>query len=322
MARAFYNENAPYAAEWLRQLIAAQLIPAGTVDERSIADLDPEELRGYTQVHLFAGLGGWPYALRLAGWPDDRPILTGSAPCQPFSVAGKRAGADDPRHLWPHMLRILSALRPPVVMGEQVAGAAGYGWLDGVHADLEAQGYTCEAADIPACSVNAPHIRNRLYWLAHPTLASSGTRLRQTRPLGYRDGSAGAGPGAGGLGNTNGTRPEEWQGIGRNARTECEATERSGGADGGMGDAAHGGRGELWQPSWEDGLPHRHDPSAWDEWILVGPDPAGKYRRTKPGVCLLASRVPSRVSKLRALGNCIIPQEAAEVIRAYMETYG
>ena len=85
---AYYNEHDAYAAAWLRNLIAAGHIAAGDVDARDIQDVTPDDLTGYTQCHFFAGLGGWSYALRLAGWPDDRPVWTGSCPCQPFSTAG------------------------------------------------------------------------------------------------------------------------------------------------------------------------------------------------------------------------------------------
>lgn len=163
---AYYNEIEPYAVQWLRNLITAGHIADGEVDERSIVDVRPADLAGFTQCHFFAGIGGWSHALRLAGWPDNRPIWTGSCPCQPFSVAGKGAGTDDPRHLWPHFHRLIAAVRPPVVLGEQVAGQAGYGWLDGVRADLERENYASRGVDIPACAVDAPHIRQRLYWIA------------------------------------------------------------------------------------------------------------------------------------------------------------
>ena len=139
---AYYNEIDAYAAQWLRNLIGKGLIADGEVDTRSIVDVDPNDLRKFTQCHFFAGIAGWSHALRLAGWPDDRPIWTGSCPCQPFSVAGKGKGVADERHLWPHFFRLISACRPPVVMGEQVAGAAGYGWLDGVRLDLEGEDYS------------------------------------------------------------------------------------------------------------------------------------------------------------------------------------
>ncbi|KKM06916.1 hypothetical protein LCGC14_1739110, partial [marine sediment metagenome] len=80
---AFYNDNDKFCAQWLRNLIAAGHLPPGDVDERGIEELTGDDLKGYTQVHLFAGIGGWPYGLRLAGWPDDRPVWTASCPCPP-----------------------------------------------------------------------------------------------------------------------------------------------------------------------------------------------------------------------------------------------
>lgn len=105
---AYYNENDPYAAAWLRNLIAADLIAPGDVDERSIVDVRADDLAGYRQCHFFAGIGVWSYAPRLAGWPDDREVWTGSCPCQPFSTAGKRAGFADERHLWPAWYRLIA----------------------------------------------------------------------------------------------------------------------------------------------------------------------------------------------------------------------
>lgn len=163
---AYYNEIDKYAAQWLRNLIAAGHIAPGVVDERSILEVKPDDLRGYTQCHFFAGIGGWSYALRLAGWPDDRPVWTGSCPCQPFSAAGKKRGSDDVRHLWPSFFRLISECSPGSVFGEQVAGDSGLAWLDHVFADLEGSGYAAAAANLPACSVGAPHKRHRLFWVA------------------------------------------------------------------------------------------------------------------------------------------------------------
>lgn len=166
-AQVYYNENDPFAAEWLRELIREKLIAPGHVDERSIEDVRPDQLAGYTQCHFFAGIGGWSYALRLAGWPDDRPVWTGSCPCQPFSAAGARKGADDPRHLWPAFRWLIDQCRPTEVFGEQVASKAGREWLAGVRTDLEAMGYAVGAADLCAASTGAPHIRQRLWWVAN-----------------------------------------------------------------------------------------------------------------------------------------------------------
>ena len=166
---AYYNEFDPFAAQWLRNLIAAALIAPGDVDERSIADVMPDDLRGYTQCHFFAGIGGWSYALRLALWPDDRPVWTGSCPCQPFSAAGKRKGFDDERHLWPEFRRLIAECGPSTVFGEQVASRDGRNWLAGVRVDLEALGYAVGAADLCAAGIGAPHIRQRLWWVADGT---------------------------------------------------------------------------------------------------------------------------------------------------------
>ncbi|MFA6270849.1 MAG: DNA cytosine methyltransferase [Candidatus Paceibacterota bacterium] len=163
---AYYNDNDKKVCAWLRELIKAGLIADGDVDERSILDVKPSDLAGFAQCHFFAGIGGWSYALRLAGWPDDEPVWTGSCPCQPFSVAGKGRGDKDERHLWPEFYRLIAECSPPVVFGEQVASKAGRGWLAGVRADLEAVGYGVGAADLCAAGIGAPHIRQRLYWVA------------------------------------------------------------------------------------------------------------------------------------------------------------
>jgi len=166
MTGAYYNEIEPYAAQWLRNLIAAGHIAPGDVDERSIEDVTSDDLKPYTQCHFFAGIGVWSYAFRLAGWPDERPVWTGSCPCQPFSAAGKGGGFADERHLWPAFHHLISQCRPPTVFGEQVASKDGLNWLDLVHADLEGSGYAAAAVDLCAAGVGAPHIRQRLWWVA------------------------------------------------------------------------------------------------------------------------------------------------------------
>ncbi|KWR82516.1 DNA cytosine methyltransferase [Pseudomonas sp. PI1] len=178
MPSAYYNEIDPYAAQWLRNLIAAGHIAPGDVDERSIEDVHPDDLRHYTQCHFFAGIGVWSLALRRAGWPDNRPVWTGSCPCQPFSEGGAQLGFADERHLWPAWHHLIGERKPGVIFGEQVASKAGLAWLDLVQADLEGTGYACSAFDICSAGVGAPHLRQRLWIVAH---SNSARRYRQPK---------------------------------------------------------------------------------------------------------------------------------------------
>jgi DNA (cytosine-5)-methyltransferase 1 len=163
---AYYNEIDPHCAQWLRNLIDEGHIAPGEVDERDIRDVTPEELVEFTQCHFFAGIGVWSYALRRAGWPDERPVWTGSCPCQPFSSAGRKAGVTDERHLWPHWHHLIRECEPPEVFGEQVASKDGRAWFDLVQADLEGVDYACAGFDLCAAGFGAPHMRQRLYFAA------------------------------------------------------------------------------------------------------------------------------------------------------------
>ena len=314
---AYYNEIEPYAAQWLRNLIAKGLIADGEVDTRSIVDVSPDDIRGFTQCHFFAGIGGWSHAFRLAGWPDDRPVWTGSCPCQPFSVAGKGAGIDDARHLWPHFHRLIAACRPPVVMGEQVAGKAGYGWFDGVRADLEATGYAGRAVDIPALAVNAPHIRQRLYWVACDMAdANEGGRGRRPRDGdGERDGQAGerhedhrqpSGGGEDRLDVADLHQGRQLEPIDAGERPEGVGSpqpSRDSGSDH-MANANVSGlrqRGGYYPPA---GHGHTAAPEGrsghWDDHIwLIGSD--GKARRSQPGLPLLAYGVSNCLANVLSI---------------------
>lgn len=163
----YYNENNPDAAAWLRVLIARGHLPPGFVDDRDLREVQADDLREFTQCHFFAGIGGWPYALKLADWDNGRPVWTGSCPCQPFSRIGRHAGFADERHLWPTWRTLIAQCRPPIVFGEQVAGKVIGPWIDAVFDDMEAMGYATAAAAFPAASIGAAHVRQRTYWMGY-----------------------------------------------------------------------------------------------------------------------------------------------------------
>ena len=288
----YYNEIDPYAAQWLRNLIDAGHIAPGIVDERSITDVKPADLAGYTQCHFFAGIGVWSHALRQSGWSDSRPVWTGSCPCQPFSAAGNQKGTADERHLWPVWFNLIRECRPPVVFGEQVEAAIRHGWLDLVQTDLEGEDYACGAVGIPAAGVGAPHIRQRLYFVA----------------------------------NANNILPE--LGVSHTGRTGSQEREIAGRCNifGGVADDIDAGsQGRLPGGAYErrqDQHGHAGRSSATNFWAdcdwLSCRD--GKYRPVEPGTFPLAHGSTARVGRLRAYGNAIVPQAAQALIEAYLET--
>ena len=224
---AFYNEIDPFAAAWLRELAVRDLIAIGTVCDRSIVDLQPADVEAATQLHCFAGIGVWSYALRLAGWPDAVPIWTGSCPCQPFSTAGRKKGFSDDRHLWPAWFKLIEQCRPAIVVGEQVASPDGRRWLDAVLADLEGCGYAVGASDLPACGVGAPHQRQRLYFVA----ITDGERREgirvQLRERGSRSAMLEAGRGSPASCLAGLPRPASSMADGQRARLEVEREQQA-----------------------------------------------------------------------------------------------
>jgi DNA (cytosine-5)-methyltransferase 1 len=314
---AYYNENDPFAAAWLRELIKDRLVAPGEVDTRSICDVTGADLRGFAQVHFFAGIGGWSYALRLVGWPDDKPVWTGSCPCQPFSAAGKQKGTADKRHLWPDMRRLIrDADEPPAtIFGEQVASRLGREWLAGIRADLEALGYGVGAVDLCAAGVGAPHIRQRLYWMADSKHAVKRPECKVNGDPHRRDG-LGRCCDVGGLADSDRQRsPREHtllrEGDGRERRASSTFETAWSGADRRLGNnnnAGLEGR-RLQQGECADQL------TPWSSSTLI-PCADGKARRAEPGIFPLAHGVPNRVGTLRGAGNAIVPQVAATFIRA------
>lgn len=332
---AYYNEHDREKAAWLRELMKAGVIAPGEVDERSIEDVRPSDLDGFDQCHFFAGIGVWSYALRLAGWPDDQPVWTGSCPCQPFSAAGKGDGFADERHLWPAWFHLIEERRPDELFGEQVASPDGLLWFDLVRADMEGAGYACGPADICAAGVGAPHIRQRNFWVAQSgreRREGKRLRLRARRPLATVLEAWGRGE-ARSMANTD-SRQRDGIAVVRGLELDREDARRSqsGGEPGSRGEADE--LGDTGSSRLEIGSLDVVEPRAvrvegaaiiatgavrgfWDgaDWLYCRD---GKYRPVEPGTFPLAHGAPFRVGRLRGYGDAIVAQAAAEVIRAAM----
>jgi DNA (cytosine-5)-methyltransferase 1 len=340
----YYNEWDKGAAAWLRELIKQGHIPYGYVDERSIADVTPSDLEGFTQCHFFAGIGGWPYALRLAGIPDTTPLWTGSPPCQPFSVAGKQLGQLDERHLAPTFMRLVEQCKPTVLFGEQVAAAIGKHWLDDLFTELERQNYACGSAVLPACSVGAPHKRDRLFF---------GSVLRMGDPACFRERTDESGSDCRdgfklerseqrfdsqyGCANdcmadtTVFRRGEQCKVVtGGDKRGEPKIMEQRSRC-GGVLNVAHA---DDARPQGRKGMSEcsakqpvgpgsvasgstNQDNCFWSgaDWLGCRD---GKFRPVESGTFPLANGISARVGRLRGYGNAIVPQVAAEFVKAFM----
>ena len=349
MRGSYYNEIDPFAAEMLRNLIKAGHIAPGDVDERSIEDVRPDDLRGYAQCHFFAGVGVWSYALRRAGYPDARPVWTGSCPCQPFSTAGKGAGFADERHLWPHFHWLIEQCRPPIVLGEQVASKDGLAWLDLVSADLEGSGYTSGAVDTCAAGFGAPHIRQRLYWVGH----AIGAGLERHTGHGDRApgrqkpaGSVAASGSAGGLADTDRGLSQQGGSVVRGWPDGSDAQPRPGlGGGGVLGALADTNKVERGRRAEDAKGQFDRETSRRDEGnckpagrsdrgiqgsTYTGPTNGfwrdadwlycrdGRWRPVGPGASPLVDGAPARVGRLRAYGNSINTAQAEGFIRAVM----
>ncbi|MGI8935955.1 MAG: DNA cytosine methyltransferase [Phormidesmis sp.] len=318
----YYNEIDPFAAAWLRKLISAGQLPAGDVDTRSIEDVIPTDLEPYSQHHFFAGIGGWPLALKLAGWPADKPVWTGSTPCQPFSAAGKGKGADDERHLWPAFFWLIQQCRPTVIFGERVASKVALKWWDLVADDLEGENYAAATFDLPASSVGAPHRRQRLFWVAYANCQRQQKQWQSISDAAKVTGSQQPGEA---LWLANAQSFEGRPGDGRNdafGKAEewgiCSSRAGQRGTASNLADTQGTERKRLGNSRArrhgfaDDGKASPWTNSAWIEGL------DGKVRPTKPGLCLLADGVPGRVGRLRGYGNAVVPQLAAVFIESFM----
>lgn len=344
--KVFYNEIDPFCCAWLSNLMDAGAIRPGTISDKSIADLTPDDVKSYEVAHFFAGIAGWEHALALAGYGcDGRVTWTGSCPCQPFSVAGKGRGTADERHLWPEWFRLIRECRPSVVFGEQVESAVRHGWLDGISADLESEGYAVGSAVLGAHSVGAPHIRQRLFWVAQSEHAERGTVgvAGQDVVNGRDAGRAQAHGELGARGEVRGLAVAGHERQGRGVRGSGEGDHSSAGygspavANGGacgMGNANEPGS----QRRSLDAREHADERAPWSRGSLIE-CADGKARRFEPGIFPLAPGLPkgvvrgrdpgapinanataeARVGRLRGYGNAIVPQLAAVFIRAFLD---
>ena len=348
----YYNEWDPQAAAWLRELIAERLIPRGLVDERSITEVKAEDLEGFTQCHFFAGIGGWPLALQLAGVGHKTRLWTGSPPCQPFSAAGKQLGQFDPRHLAPVFLNLISECRPPVLFGEQVAPAIAKSWMCDLQTHLEGEDYAVGFAVLPACSVGAPHKRDRLFFGAYGVANTNSNfdgrseRGSYGTPEGTKAGdrsnvtesreSVGNGANVRGLAYTDDTRPQGREGMPERADEQSTGAgsvenelayssqrrrgeERENVRRGIVGDSEEGRTARRGAGS-SDNTTNPHN-GFWSDSDWLGCRD-GNFRPVEPGTFPLANGIPARVGRLRGYGNAIVPQVAAEFITAFMGAAG
>lgn len=343
---AYYNEFDKNAVAWLRELIKRGLIADGVVDDRSILDVDANDVKGFTQHHWFAGIGGWSLALRQAGWPDDRPVCSASLPCQPFSQAGKQLGKNDERHLLPHFIELVKQSNWQTIIGEQVPAAIRHGWLDDLQSEMGREGYAVGAAVLTAAGIGAPHIRQRLYWVAKST---SQRRCRRESMVERRYSEFGGSSTDSGIPNACESGLEEQHGIGRISRgTDEPNTGQDTERNSGLGDADSDGPQQGCKATTPPGHGGSVDATGWTnpDWIYCRD---GKFRPVHPDIPPLvgkfesrsiemASRVSNgvgrsgdnsvpinanqtgeaRVMRLKAYGNAICIYTGVEFIRAFM----
>lgn len=346
---AYYNENDPVAAQHLINLIAAGVIAPGHVDHRDIRDVCPADLDGYSQCHFFAGVGVWSAALRACGWDDEKPVWTGSCPCQPFSPAGAQAGFDDERHLWPDWHWLIQQCRPQIVFGEQVASADGLDWIDLVSSDMEASDYSIGALDTCAAGYRSFHIRQRLYFVAENLRLATDGMVDAGRSRSHRGRSGKEVPKpekairVAGRSHVDGLVNDQREGLegqrghgverGESRRidsathrpaTASDATRglaHAHGADGGAERQQPGGKQRLKSQDgrydfgdvWADAS-HEYWRDA--DWLFCRDE---RWRPVGPGTFPLAYEIAARMGRLRAYGNGLDLAQAVGFVRAYME---
>ncbi|MBU0801475.1 MAG: DNA cytosine methyltransferase [Alphaproteobacteria bacterium] len=344
---AYYNEYDPKTAAWLRQLIKNGDIAEGEVDERSITDVTAADLKGFSQHHFFAGIGTWSYALRRAGWADDRHVCTASLPCQPFSAAGRNLGKEDERHLLPHFLDLVRECRFNTIIGEQVPGAIKHGWLDDLYNEMERENYAVGSTVLTAAGAGKPHIRQRLYWVAESRLPNTISKRHEGRVSGGAnsgweivDGCAGRSSTDSRMGNAKHEQHERRvHGCGKELAADSSgATSKFTGSSeiSRMGNADGDGC-KTWSETTEAA---RHgcaiNTTSGIDWLYCAD---GKYRPIKSGIKPLVDGVArgvvyrrdavdpnnsgiNRATRIKGYGNAIEAETATRFIKAYMSIRG
>lgn len=342
----YFNDFDTDVIKWLNKLSEVNYIQADKIDDRSIKEVKGSDIGQYDRCHFFAGIGGWELALELAGWPEDKPVWTGSCPCQPFSTAGKGKGTKDERHLWPEFRRLIEECKPSTIFGEQVASKAGREWLDRVQTDLEALGYAVGTADLCSAGVGSPNIRQRLYWVADAKYMPKGSGESNEQSQSKKDGrsrSSDSGIGIERLGDSQSGRLQSGELLENQSAgsTEPASIDIQGSAEAiGMVDSVnerlegYTGNGSSSRESRrlcaDEGRPTGK--TMWDNFDVVRcveptKEPGRfveKWRRVECGTLPLAPRLPKGVelstsTLLKGYGNSICPQVAAEFIGAFME---
>lgn len=351
---AIYNDIEKYAEKLLTLRINDEWLPRGRVSTEDIRDLCETDLSKYSHCHLFAGIGGFPLAARMAGLPDDFKFFTAGFPCQPFSNAGQRAGTQDHRYLWPETLAALTSHGPDVAILENVAGLASMafpklpslvgfiaysrfiqdhfykkrelGVLNRICDDVEQAGYTVQPIIVPACAVDAKHRRDRIWivcfrngFMANAEGLGCGERRKTGhvfKTYGRQDGQLRGVTCCAGqqsenasetLADTQGQlrRPGQER---RGARLEQVIGDGGGDVSNPDGQRRRSGNTggkyaeNAWQRSARQGLNSR-PMAGW---------------RAEPAICRVVAGLPGRVDRVKGLGNSIVPQVAAEIIRLAM----
>lgn len=283
----------------------------------------------------------WPRVKRVADirqvWGYDFgtvDVIVGGFPCQPGSVAGQRRGKADARWLWPEFLRVVEVYRPAWVVAENVPGLISLGLLDDVLGDLDAAGYEATAVVFPAAAVGAPHLRERVFVVAH---RDDGQRDDQVVAL-----QAGRHATDSSIvdhaqcerrerreGGTAWTNEHAHQPARQEAATVTEAASSRGV---GLADTCSSGRseGQKAQEGWARAPTSAYHPAAQSrlgrathgvsDWLdrLRWPAGPGQEQFEWEAPRTIHERIPNRAARLKALGNAVVPQQAYPIFAAIM----